>query len=236
MHSSILLDQGATRLARRTQRRWALPSRQPRQNDGSSPVSAPQNGRAPPTPGQHVGVAPPSFSVRSAGHADLAAIRSIVEEWLLDPAEHEPLVAEIDRHVQDIATALREERPCCEFLVAERNGVIGVCGLRWAGIAPELVQAGDAAAEVVSAYVRHVALGQGVGRALLDEVERRARQHGFRTLLVVSGSRSRVHGYPFWQKRYGDPVRWDEDYFGPGAERAVWRHELNRNATDATPV
>lgn len=199
-------------------------------------MSARRKSASAPPLGHDVGVALSCFSVRSAGDADLEAIRSILEERLLDAAEREPLVAEIDRHLNEIATAVHSEGRCSEFVVAERDGVTGVCGLRWTGIAPELVRAGDATAEVISTYVRHVALGAGVGRALLDEVERRARERGFGTLLIVSGSRNRSHGYPFWQKRYGVPFRWDEDYFGPGAERVVWRHDLSSEATEAAPA
>ena len=58
------------------------------------------------------------------------------------------------------------------------------------------------------------------------DVHQYAREMGFRTLLVVSGARNRERGYPFWRRRYGEPVRWDADYFAAGAERVVWRAEL----------
>jgi len=59
-----------------------------------------------------------------------------------------------------------------------------------------------------------------------DRVEHEAVAMGFTTLLVVSGTRYRDIGYPFWTRRYGPPVRVDVDPWGPGFERAVWRQDL----------
>ena len=72
-------------------------------------------------------------------------------------------------------------------------------------------------------YVRPERRGAGAGSAMLRELELFARMNGFASLLVVSGSRNRDTGYPFWRRQYGEPVRWDADYFGPGQERVVWR-------------
>lgn len=111
--------------------------------------------------------------------------------------------------------------------MAERdNQVIGVAGLATTGIDPELGKGPGRKAELVSAYVTNSARGSGAGRALAERVERAAADLGYDELIIVSGSRNREAGYPFWNKRYGKPLRVDEDYFGPGAERVVWVSEL----------
>lgn len=76
------------------------------------------------------------------------------------------------------------------------------------------------------AYVRRSHRGLGVGQSLLQGIEATAARMGFTILLVVSGSRNREGGYPFWRRRYGEPFRWDDDYFGAGQERVVWRWAL----------
>ncbi len=69
-------------------------------------------------------------------------------------------------------------------------------------------------------------LGGGIGNLLVDRVEHEATALGFTTLFAVSGARYREIGSPFWTRRYGPPFRVDADYWGPGLERWVWRHEL----------
>lgn len=165
--------------------------------------------------------------IRDACEADLPAIRSILEEWMIDPLSGERLPAEVESRVALVAETFNG-RTDCEFFVAEveREGVIGVAGLASFNIASELFSASERPVEVITSYVRHSHRGTGIGRALLDEAETRAQAQAFTTLLVVSGARNRESGYPFWRRRYGEPVRWDEDYFAPGAERVVWRHAL----------
>ncbi len=79
--------------------------------------------------------------------------------------------------------------------------------------------------EAVMVHVRPLHRRRGVGQTLLAAIERTARELGYTTLLVVSGSRNR-DAYPFWLGRYGEPTRCDKNYFGVGEERAVWRYPL----------
>jgi GNAT superfamily N-acetyltransferase len=164
--------------------------------------------------------------IRSVCDGDLDRIKSILEEWVVDETGS-PLPTEIQSDVDLISESLHG-RGDCEFFVAEDDAsdVVGVAGLAWFDLAAELSAETERPVEVVTVYVRRDHRGLGLGRALLDEVEARASALGFATLLAVSGSRNRESGYPFWRRRYGEPWRWDEDYFAPGAERVVWRHRL----------
>ena len=157
-----------------------------------------------------------TIEVRSARATDVPSIRGILREWVTD----------VDVRISLIEDALAGSRPDCEFVVAEAGGIIGVAGLQSSNIDAALASPDERAVEVITAYVRHAHRGTGVGRALLDALENRSRELGFTVLLVVSGSRNRESGYPFWRRRYGEPMRWDDDYFGPGEERVVWRCRL----------
>jgi N-acetylglutamate synthase-like GNAT family acetyltransferase len=143
-------------------------------------------------------------------NSDVAAVTEILTAWFneLTPGEVE---REVGTRISSIETSL-------EFVVAEDGGeVAGVAGLA----AVEEV----GAVEAVCVYVRKEAVGRGIGRALIERLETDAAALGFATLLIVSGSRYREIGYPFWTRRYGEPAI-DADYWGPGFERAVWRHRL----------
>jgi GNAT superfamily N-acetyltransferase len=111
------------------------------------------------------------------------------------------------------------------FGVVMEGEVIAVGGLQGTDIDPEL--SGDATAvEVIGVYVAPQHRRIGAASALLAHLEGRARARGFNRLIAVSGARNREPGYKFWRSRLGEPVRWDNDYFAPGAERVVWQHEL----------
>jgi GNAT superfamily N-acetyltransferase len=111
----------------------------------------------------------------------------------------------------------------CAVVAEAGDVVVGVAGLGGLWLDEELTEGLERPAEVFSVYVAHAWLGQGVGRAMLDVIEAVAVERGYTDLLAVSGTRHRDIGYPFWNTRYGPPVRVDADYWAEGAERVVWR-------------
>ncbi len=167
-------------------------------------------------------------TVRPAVEADLPGVAAVLEQWLVDDGTVEPFTGDVAARIGVIADWLAGRRADVEFFVADAGGVVGVGGLQSTGIDPELVHPGERPVEVITTYVHRDHRGAGVGRAILEVLERRAAEAGFTALIVVSGSRNRESGYPFWHRRYGAAVRWDDDYFGPGQVRVVWRRELIR--------
>ena len=85
--------------------------------------------------------------------------------------------------------------------------IIGIAGLGGLWLDETLTEGLVRPAEVFSVYVASPWLGQGVGQAMMDDVESAARERGFTDLLAVSGVRHKEIGYPFWNRRYGPPVR-----------------------------
>lgn len=165
--------------------------------------------------------------IRGVCATDLAAVSEVLEDGLLDPTTGAPLVREIDEHLRFVSETLRSETTRRYFVAALPDGrVVGIAGLDGAHITAELFTPEERPVEVVLAYVRRSHRGVGIGRSLIQHVETIATEMGFTTVLVVSGSRNRESGYPFWRRRYGEPFRWDDDYFGAGHERVVWRWSL----------
>jgi len=169
-----------------------------------------------------------SVVVRPIEGRDLPAVEEILRDWLCSYSSAELAAPEVSRRIASITASTTGDTES-RFLVAEDDtgGVVGIMGLQTSDIAPELFTAHERPAELTTAYLRRDLRGTGVGRALADRIEALAVEMGFTTLLIVSGARNRETGYPFWQRRYGDPIRRDDDYWAPGAERVVWRMELS---------
>lgn len=81
-------------------------------------------------------------------------------------------------------------------------------------------------AEIINAYVSASQRGRGIGSALLRGMEQTAKDEGYSELIVNSGPRYQLSGWPFWQRMYGEPVALAEDYYGPRFHAAVWRKSL----------
>ena len=96
----------------------------------------------------------------------------------------------VDRGVRDDAEAIYERQvhdPDAHHLVAEDEGgrVIGFCGLHFR----RRLNHATEEAWVAELFVLEGARHQGVGRALLDEAERRARGRECHALVLESGYR-----------------------------------------------
>ena len=104
--------------------------------------------------------------------------------------------------------------------------IVGVAALGGLWLDETLTAGLARPAEVFSVYVARPWLGRGVGRAMLDDIERVAAAQGITDILAVSGPRHREIGYPFWNRRYGAFYRVDPDHWGEGHDRVVWRMSL----------
>jgi GNAT superfamily N-acetyltransferase len=158
--------------------------------------------------------------VRAARRGDLGAIERILTGWL----DGEKDVAS---RLETVRTAI-DGAPSRWCLVAEESSghIVGVAGLQADGIEPEIGAGAVNPVEAVIVYVERSLVGRGIGRALMTQVEALATEQGFTDLLVVSGSRHRESGYPFWRHRYDEPFLRQPDRWGPGEELVAWRHRL----------
>jgi GNAT superfamily N-acetyltransferase len=119
--------------------------------------------------------------VRAARGDDFARVAG-----LLELAGRPPL----DGAVRDDAAAIYERQvhdPDSHHLVAEDEGgrVVGFCGLHFR----RRLNRATEEAWVPELFVLEAARSQGIGRALLDEAERRARDRGCHALVLESGYR-----------------------------------------------
>ena len=119
------------------------------------------------------------MSIRGATEADVEQIRSIYNEGIEDRVatlELEP------KDAQDMAAWWGAHAGRYEVVVAEREGdVVG-----WAALNPYSHRCAYDAVADLSVYVARGWRGKGVGRALLAEIEKRARRREFHKIVLFT--------------------------------------------------
>ena len=130
--------------------------------------------------------------IRDATPADAGAIVDLIAGGALEPTTP----SEADR-LGAAATIEEGRRSDDGVIVAEIRGeVVGVCQLL---ILRHLHNGGRLCAEVESMHVRADLRSQGVGKALLEEVERRARSLGCYRIQLTSNA-ARVDAHRFYER------------------------------------
>ncbi|TYL40228.1 N-acetyltransferase [Natronococcus pandeyae] len=148
------------------------------------------------------------MEVRDAVPADAEAIREVHVRSIRGLGTDAYTTEQVDAWAAgcesaDYERAIRD----LEFLVAERDGAV----VGFGSLAPEPPgrYEADVDAEITGLYVDPSVARQGVGSAIYDELERRARRSGVETL-GLSASRNAV---PFYEARGYERVREFEHEF-----------------------
>lgn len=156
------------------------------------------------------------MAVREATAEDAEAVCRVHESSIrgLGPEGYRDEVVEAwagDRDASDYDL----ERPDLTFVVAEREGqIVGFGSLKHD--APD-EYAAEADAEVTAVYVHPDAAGDGVGSRILGDLEERARDHGYDSLLLSSS----MNAVSFYGERGYDRVRETPHEFPGGVEAPV---------------
>jgi len=165
------------------------------------------------------GALEPAIAFRAPRPEDLPALVEIYNQGVLDrnaTADLEPVTVEQRR-------GWFEEHAGGRFplVVAEAGGAV----LGWASVSPYHSRCAYSGTVEVSVYVRRNVRGGGLGRALLAEITRRAREAGFRRLIALVFSHNaasnrlcRNGGFDHWGSLKGvtviDAVERDVEIWG----------------------
>lgn len=163
--------------------------------------------------------------IRDAVSRDLENIRTLLEEWSTETNNDHIETSEVDLVVSDVSrftsNDLRFGRVyrVAEDIDGNLLGLMGMCAASdiLSPLAPSVTRGN--AGELISAFVSSKARGHGIGRLLVASLEEEAMNRKFEDMLVVSGSRFRETGWPFWQSLYGEPVEVSD-------HSAVWLKHL----------
>jgi GNAT superfamily N-acetyltransferase len=157
--------------------------------------------------------------VRPVELSDLHRIKEILVASI-------PAGKEVDHAMQSIVSSLNNANSVRYYVASSSKAIYGLMGITDSNIDPQLCDSHEKPIELVNAYVQPRLRARGVGGILADKLEQIAIDEGYTKLIIVSGSRNRVSGYPFWRKRYGEPTRIDPDYWGATNERVVWTKKI----------
>jgi len=163
-------------------------------------------------------------TIRPLRAEDLTDVELILREWIRHTDTREIVEDEVTAVIENMRLSVSDSTKRYYLVAATDGRVVGVMGL----YVPDVGEAMDFATtdkpfEVINAYVAGDQRGNGVGQALADAVEELGHRLGRTELVVMSGSRNRLSGFGFWDKRYGVRVGFEPDHYGPGRERVAWR-------------
>lgn len=134
----------------------------------------------------------------------------------------EDICEEIEHKKKMLNTSLYSIYSEIQFLIAKLEGTVigaisyGPCG----EIIRECTENQlDKVGELGSLYVLPHNQGQGVGRALIQELVRQLHKQGITQFCLDSGYKL---AQKKWLRKFGEPYMVAKDYWGPGNDHMIW--------------
>ena len=123
---------------------------------------------------------------------------------------------------------MQEKETGRTYLVAENQTgeVVGVIGFTSPEARMYRFKLTARPVELVNAYVKQDERGGGVGRALVAELEKRAKDQDYTEVLLNSGPRYKGTGWGFYERVGYTRVGVMKNRYGKGAHAPVWRKAL----------
>jgi ribosomal protein S18 acetylase RimI-like enzyme len=153
-------------------------------------------------------------------------LRDVLLSAVVNPLTREPVMDEIEDILALVPTT-DAEMAKKYTVVAKRAGqdaIIGMMSLKEPDKVIRSFATGSNPVEITNAYAS--SRQRGIGSALLSHLEDKAQQDGRSEIVLVSGPRFRLSGWPFWRRKYGEPVGIAEHYFEGAYDGMVWRKSL----------
>jgi GNAT superfamily N-acetyltransferase len=164
---------------------------------------------------------------------DVELLRPVLESAVRNPITQEVITGEVGEVLEEVER-VRQGQSDRYYAIARNSGnaVLGMMGLQAPGQEMLALATAERPVELINAYVLSASRGRGIGQALVNHLETKARTDGHSELILNSGPRYMLSGWPFWQKLYGEPVERLVDYYGPRFDAMVWRKLLTDKKID----
>lgn len=171
--------------------------------------------------------------VRDLRNIDLPSLKPILATWIKDRDTGQPLTEEIEEDLQIMSDSITHNNDRT-YVVAEtpEGEVIGIVGFKTPDVRMIPFTQTSKPAELVNAYVKSdERKGRGVGKALVSELENKARKAGYTEIVLNSGPRYKDTGWGFYDRLINNVDRYErvgvaEGYYGEGGDAPVWRKIL----------
>lgn len=160
---------------------------------------------------------------------DLQAVRPILETWIRHWKTGEVIANEVEQDLNQMKTSIEGGSEGVSLVAETHEGErVGVIGLKPPDERMLKFTTTDKPAELIHAYVaKKHRRGKGVGRALVQQLEREAKVRGYREIVLNSGPRYEETGWGFYDRLEGySRVGIAKDYYGAGIDAPVWRKIL----------
>jgi len=164
--------------------------------------------------------------IRPLADDDLEDVKLVLENWLRNMLTGEILADEVSSDLKWMEDSLKGVNDKI-FVVAEDKGrVIGVMGLSEPDKRMIPLTQTSSPVELITAYVAREHKGRGVGKALIRNLESKAKEMGHTEIILNSGIRYRRSGWGFYDKVDYDKAGTIENYYDGRWPTQVWRKEI----------
>jgi ribosomal protein S18 acetylase RimI-like enzyme len=171
----------------------------------------------------------PSYNIVPATSLiHLQSIKPVLESAIVDRETKQTIQEDVE-YVYDNIVHPGNEAGCGITLIAWSESeakALGVMSLMKPGLIMTSFAITDKPAELTNAYVLEEVRGANVGKSLVLALENKARMHGAREIVLNSGPRYELSGWPFWRRLYGEQAGVADNYYGDGYHASVWRKTL----------
>ena len=170
---------------------------------------------------------PPELPVQPLTKDHLADAEAILRQNIT-VQQVDPVETEIKKAVKKMESYLEDPSGFPQYVVVtDSNGrVTGVMGLNTVNEKLEGIDGIDETTlEIINAYTNPTTQHRNIGVKLLSVLIALAQSAGFRKIAVVSGSRYKEKGHPFWTKHFGEPKEL-KDYYDQDIDANLWLYDI----------
>lgn len=159
---------------------------------------------------------------------DLPDLEKILALWIKDRDTGKALPDEVRGVLEAVEASVNGTNSRTYMIATTNKGqVLGMMGM----VEPDAemrVHARTARpVELINAYVDPQQRGTGAGKLLAQQLEALAIARSYTELVVNSGPRYSDTGWPFWIRRFGQPLTIMKDFYGPGGDTPFWSKILS---------
>lgn len=165
------------------------------------------------------------YPATALDHIDL--LRPIIEDSIKDSLTGITINSEVENVIRNVESSQKGDLDTYYAFAKDLGGnVLGLMGLQTPSEEMRKLAISRSPFEIINAFVLGSTRGSGIGKTLVEHMHTRVLNSGSQEIMVNSGPRYRLTGWPFWTKLYGDPIGKITDYYGPSLDAMVWRKIL----------
>lgn len=139
------------------------------------------------------------YPATTLDHIDL--IRPLIEDSIKDPSSGMTIYSEVENVIRNVESYQKGELDTYYAIAKDLGGnVLGLMGLQTPSDEMSKLAISRRPFEIINAFVLGSSRGSGIGKSLVDHMHARVLESEGQEIMVNSGPRYRLTGWPFWNK------------------------------------